>query len=194
MFLENLDEDTVYEVLVSTRDAGGSFNIKPFGVRVKGNNIVLRLYPNHTLINVRKDRKFVLHFTDDVLLFTKAAFGLLDESSLSSMDCSVNCEVSDFFPDSVEDDYGENITTTIIAKPCKIIKNKQTPSTINRPTNKIIELLVDCSRYNYMDVHERDDFIKKIISTEKFIEKNAGKKHAESIKIIKKELKVNLHD
>ena len=191
MFFESLEENTVYEVLVST-SYEGVFNIKPFGVRVDGDKFILRLYSNMTLFNIRGSGTFMIHFTGDVSLYVDAVFGLLDEDSLDLMDVSVLCEVCGHTSSCVEDAYGKNVTTTIISKPVKIIKNKETISIINRSTNKIIELLVDYTRYNYMDIHAKKEYIKKLELTEKFIQKNGNKKHKKAIKTIKKE--VNLHD
>lgn len=192
MFLDNLDENTVYEVLIFT-ECGDNFSIKPFGMRYDGENILLKLYPNNTLFNIKKNNAFTIHFTTDVLLYTEAAFSLLDESSLKLMNCSVTCEVISYDTSKIEDDYGVNVITTIMAKPIKIIENKQLIPTINRATNKIIELLVDCSRYDYMDVQAKVEFKQKLASVEEFVEKNADEKHKKSIEIIKKGLEVNLH-
>lgn len=184
MFFKNLDEDTVYEALVSSSD-GNCFNIKPFGVQVKDNGIVLGLYPNHTLVNIKRTGTFDVHFTEDVLLYTKAALGLLDEDCRSLMDVSIRCEVTGYDAIPVEDSYGQNILTIIHANMVKIIENKSTYPTINRATNKIIELLVDYSRYDYQDI---DALIEKLEKTDKFIQKNGNNKHKKSMELLKKRI------
>lgn len=192
MILENLDEDTLYEVLVSSKGADDSFNIKPFGITYSDGNIVLNLYPNQTLFNIKNDDKFGVHFTGDVLLYTESFFGMLHEDSLDLMDCSVYCDVADSVTHEVSDVYGKNIITTIIAKPTKIIEHRKITTIINRATNKIIELLIDFSRYDYMDMHARNEFAKKLESTEKYIQKNGNKKHKIALKKIKE--RINPHD
>ena len=189
MIFEKMDSDTIYEVLISTRGADGNLNIKPFGMSLHEGNVVLKLYPNNTLFNIKKKGSFDLLFTYDVLMYTKSILGLLSEDSLESVDCRVSCKVMDFVVDKVEDTYGKNITTTIIAKPVNIIKNDLTMPLISRAKNKIIELLVDYSRYEYMDVDAQEKFIKKLEKTSDFIQKNGNKKHKQSINLLKKEIR-----
>lgn len=188
MFTVNLEEDTLYEVLVST-GTGDDFNIRAFGMRLVDGNIVLKLYPNHTLSNIKKTGTFTVHFTTDVSLFTGAVFGLLDESSLKLVDVSIVCEVISIDSSHVEDSYGKNITTTIHAKPVEIIRNRESMPTINRATNKIIELLVDYTRYDYMNICAKKQYLEKLEQTEKYIQKNGNQKHKQAINKIKKETK-----
>lgn len=190
MFLEKLDEGTVFEVLVAT-GCDDSFNVKPFGMMLVGGNVVLNLYPNRTLVNICEEGCFTVHFTADALLFTEGFFGLLCEDSLGLVDCSVVCDVV-AFSSRIVDDNGKNIITTITAKPVKIIENNRTTTIINRSTNKIIELLVSISRFEYMDIDAMNKFYEKLESTDKYIQKNGNKKHKKAIKIIKK--RVNPHD
>ena len=52
-----------------------------------------------------------------------------------------------------------------------------------------MELLVDFSRYDLMDVDAKNNFIQKVKSSEKTIRKTGNKKHMDSLNLLKKELK-----
>ena len=89
----------------------------------------------------------------------------------------------------IDDNYGKNVATTIIAKPTKIIEHKKTVPIINRASNQIMELLIHFSRYEFMDVDARNNFIQKLNYSEKIIIKTGNKKHLDSLNLLKKELK-----
>lgn len=188
--LSNFEEDMTYEVLVSTKNEDASFNIKPFGLKIVDNSFVLKLFPSKTLSNIKSTGMLTVYLLQDVLIFTKALTSNLSrEDLLGEVNYEITCEISNLDELSIEDDYGENITATIIAKPVKIIEHKKNLPLINRASNQIIELLVDFSRYDFMDVDARNNFIKKLNSSEKLIRKTGNKKHLDSLNILKKELK-----
>lgn len=188
-FLNNLEEKTIYEVLIATDNKDGTCNIKPFGIKYENNHFTLNLFPNKTLLNIKNNKHFTLIFTQDSLLFTKSLFGFLSTDDLKkTYYSSVLCEVVKFSDKTIIDNYGENITTTIMANPVKILEDKKTMPLINRATTNIIELLVEFSRYDFMDVDSKNNFIKKLDSTENLIKKIGNKKHYKSIELIKKEL------
>ncbi len=188
--LGNLEDGMTYEVLVSTKNEDESFNVKPFGLKVKDNLFVLKLFPNKTFFNIRRSGKFTIYFLQDVLIFTEALTSNLDyENFLDEVDCEVDCEVLSLENNIVEDAYGKNVSITIIAKPLKIIEHKRSLPLINRASNQIIELLVDFSRYDLMDVDAKNDFVQKLIYSEKIIRKTGNKKHLDSLNMLKKELR-----
>ncbi|RAP44932.1 MAG: hypothetical protein BZ135_07180 [Methanosphaera sp. rholeuAM6] len=187
--LDTLERGSVFEVLVATENSGGCVNIKPFGVIYDGENFVLNLFSNESLLNVKDTGKLTIYFTDDALLFTRALIANLTADELTgSVACGVCCEVTVIGSSSVEDSIGKNTTSKIIAKPIKIKEYNKALPIINRATNHIIELLVDLSRYQYMNVHARNKFIEKILESEKTIRKTGNKKHEKAIKLIKKEI------
>lgn len=187
--LDCLEEDLTYEVLVLTRD-GNSTHIKPFGLRYVDNCFVLDLFPGKTLLNIKKTNKFRVYFLYDALLFTRALCGELDFDSLDgSCHCSFSCDVREVEATMMSDAYGKNVITRIIAEPSKIITDNATLPIINRATNQIIELLVDFSRYKYMDVDVRDIFKEKLVAYEKTIIKTGNNKHKKALKIIKERIK-----
>lgn len=188
--LDNLENGTTYEVLISTENEDGSFNVKPFGLKVKDNLFVLKLFPNRTFFNIKRTSQLTIFFSQDVLMFTKALTSRLDyDDFLAGVNCEIQCTVLDIDTNHVEDNYGKNVRVTIMAKPMEIIEHKRTLPIINRASNQIMELLVDFSRYHLMDADAKNNFIKKVRSAEIIIRKTGNKKHLDSLNIIKKELK-----
>lgn len=188
---EKLEEDTVYEVLISTKNKDNSAHVKPFGITLHNNNIILKLYPNRTLLNIKHNNTFSVHFTNNPLLYTKSILGVMDEKTADLSDVIIDCDVNGIIAETVEDTYGKNVLTIINAKAVNIHENNKYIPTINRATNNIIELLVLLSRYEYLDYNNREKFHKKVEETERLIEKTGNKKHKESIKLIKKEIRKN---
>ncbi len=184
--LNKLEEGNIYEVLIATENGDGTLNIKPFGVKFEEQHFVLHLFPNKTLFNIKQKKSFTVYFTNDVLAYTNALFGLLDDFD---KDFAVECEVENISSDQVADSYGKNIAAIITAKVIKIIEHDKTLPIINRATNHIIDLLVEFSRYSFMDVDKQTQFVEKIESTENIINKCGNKKHKKALNLIKKELK-----
>lgn len=187
--LDTLEEGMTYEVLISTENEDKSHNIKPFGLKVKDNLFVLKLFPNRTFFNIKRTEEFTVYFLHDVLIFAEALTSGLDYGNLlDKVNYEVGCKVLNSDTTGIEDAYGKNITTTIMAKPLNIIEHKKTLPIINRASNHIMELLVDFSRYDLMDVDAKNNFIQKVDSSEKIIEKTGNKKHMDSLNLIKKGL------
>ena len=88
--LNKLEEGNIYEVLIATENGDGTLNIKPFGVKFEEQHFVLHLFPNKTLFNIKQKKSFTVYFTNDVLAYTNALFGLLDDFD---KDFAVECEV-----------------------------------------------------------------------------------------------------
>lgn len=187
--LDTLEEGMTYEVLISTENEDKSRNIKPFGLKVKDNLFVLKLFPNRTFFNIKRTEEFTVYFLHDVLIFAEALTSGLDYGNLlDKVNYEVECKVLNSDATGIEDAYGKNVTTTIMAKPLNIIEHKKSLPIINRASNHIMELLVDFSRYDLMDVDAKNNFIQKVDSSEKIIEKTGNKKHMDSLNLIKKGL------
>lgn len=187
---DDFEEDMTYEVLVSTKNVDESLNIKPFGLKIKNNSFVLRLFSNKTLLNIKNTEKLTVYFLQNPLIFTKALTSNLNyDEMLNEINYEIPCEISGLDATTIEDIYGRNKTTTIIAKPIKIIEHKKTLPIINRASNQIMELLIDFSRYDFMNIDAKRNFIKKVNSSEGIIRKTGNKKHMDSLNILKKELK-----
>lgn len=188
--LDNFEEDMTYEVLVSTKNEDGSLNVKPFGLKIKDNDFIFKIFPNKTLLNIKNSDELTVYFLQDVLLFTKALTSNLDyDDLLNEVNYEIPCKISNIDTTIINDVYGKNVATKIIAKPIKIIEHKKTVPLINRASNQIMELLIDFSRYEFMDVDLRNNFIEKLNCSEKIIIKTGNKKHWDSLNLLKKELK-----
>ena len=187
--LENLEENVTYEVLLLTGE-GVNVNIKPFGLRYTGESFVFDLFPNRTLLNIKRAGTLTVYFLYDVLAFTKAFFDELTLDELGGIcHCSIQCDVKSMESYMTDDSYGKNILTRIIAEPTEIITNNLTLPIINRATIHIIDVLVDFSRYEYMDVDARNNFKEKIRLIEKTVEKTGNTKHRKAMEIIKNRMK-----
>jgi hypothetical protein len=87
-----------------------------------------------------------------------------------------------------EDSYGDTPITRITAEITDIVWINNTPSIINRTTNRIIELLVKLSRLKYMNTDELDLFEREINDSLRFIVKEGNQDHIDSLTLIKQEL------
>lgn len=188
----NLLEDTLYEVLITT---GGDYvNTKPFGVCFKDDYIILNLYPNKTLNNLKCNPEFLIQFTSNPLTYTKSLFNKLEttdyvqDNILLTADYVIYAKVDKFNLKKHTDNYGSVNLTEIVADIIKIKEINTQPPLINRATNKIMDLLINYTRLNFMDNNQKTSYINDILNSESFIKKTGNKLHIESLNIIKKEL------
>jgi len=190
----NIEEDTRYEVLITTSGNDNSHNTKPFGVVFKGNIVKLNLYPNTTLKNIRDNPSFIIQITSNPLIFTKALLNKLDASDyndegiLNGASYALYANTIDYMGVIQEDNYGKTQITKINAEVTDVIKLNNSPSIINRTTNKIIELLVKLSRLPYLSKDEVSSFKKEVDNSLKFIVKEGNQNHIDSLTLIKQEL------
>lgn len=187
----NLLEDTIYEVIITSWIE--DVNFKPFGIKFSNNKVILNLYPNKTLYNLKVNPEFIIQFTQNPLIYTKALFNQLttndyDENYiLHSSDFIINAKVSKIIPHNHKDEYGNVILTQIIADIIQINQINYTPPIINRATNKILDLLIEYTRLPFMDINKKNTYEDKLINSEDFIKKTGNKLHMQSLKILKKE-------
>ena len=191
----NLPENTIFEVLVTTTN-NQKPHTKPFGMKIQDKQVVLTLFPNKTLNNIKNNKEFLIQFTLNPLIYTKASLNKLtskdyqNNNILKEATVILRLKVNKIIELKNNDIYGENIITTIFSTVTDIKQeNIQVPA-INRATTKIIELLVDYTRYNYMDSNQKSSYINKIIESENIIRKTGNKNHNKSLNLIKKELNI----
>ena len=186
-----LEEDVVYEVLLCSHDLDDNNHVRPIGMRFDGEFLVFSLFNNRTLTNLVDNPHFSVFFTNDSLLYVLALLGSLDcdDYFWSNVSHIFNCDVLSFDEKIIDDSYGTNTTTKIIAKVVNIKEINPTLPLINRATNNIIELLVDFSRFDLMDVYEKNNFYEKLDYCENIVNKTGNKKHKKAIRLIKKEIK-----
>ncbi len=193
----NIEENTRYEVLVTTHNNDGSYNTKPFGVLFKNNDVILNLYPNTTLENIKDNPSFIIQLSSNPLVFTKALLNKLDSSDynnegiIKKTSCALYANAMDYVTIIHEDKYGDTPLCRITAEITDMILINNSPSVINRTTNKIIELLVKLSRINYMNSKQLDLFEKELDESLKFIIKEGNQDHIDSLTLIKEELNNN---
>lgn len=193
----NIEENTRYEVLVTTHNKDDSYNTKPFGVLFKKNNVILNLYPNATLENIKDNSSFIIQLSSNPLIFTKSLLDRLDSSDyneegiLKKASCVLYVKAFDCVTIIHEDKYGDTPITRITSEITDTIMMCNSPSVINRTTNKIIELLVKLSRIKYMNKADLDLFEKQIDESLKFIIKEGNQDHISSLTLIKEELNNN---
>ena len=186
-----LEEDVVYEVLLCSHDLNDNNHVRPVGMRFDGEFLVFSLFNSRTLANIVDNPHFSVFFTGDSLLYVLALLGSLecDDYFWSNVSHVFSCDVLSFDEKNIDDSYGTNTTTRIIAKVVNIKEINPTPHVINRATNNIIEELVDFSRFDLMNVYEKNNFYKKLEYCEKIVNKTGNKKHKKAIQLIKKEIK-----
>ena len=190
----NIEEDTRYEALITTVGSDNSYNTKPFGMVFKENVVKLNLYPNTTLKNIKDNPAFIIQITSNPLIFTKALLNKLDDSDyneegiLNDVSYILYANAIDYMGVIQEDKYGKTQITKINAEITDVIKLNNSPSIINRTTNKIIELLVKLSRAQYLSKDEVLSFKKEIDDSLNFIVKEGNQNHIDSLTLIKQEL------
>ncbi|WP_455645198.1 DUF447 domain-containing protein [Methanosphaera sp.] len=191
--MDLFSENVIYEVLITTISNGIS-HTKPFGMKINDNKIILNLFPNKTLHNLKQNAIFIIQITQNPLIYVKAATNQLsandyyDDKILKQADYILKSKVISMKEIEINDKYGKNILTEITAEPIELKKLKDTIPMINRATNTIINLLVDYSRFYAMDDFEKKKFYEKIVDSERIIEKTGNKNHLESLMILKKEV------
>lgn len=190
----DFDENTTYEVLITTVNMDYSLNTKPFGIRFKDNQIILKLFPNRTLKNIRNNSTFYIQLTSNPLLYTKALLNLLDEedyvSSMYLKDtyCLIEARMKESVQLISDDGYSTTSITRITADITEISNLALVPININRATNRIIELLVKLSRLHLMNRKEIIDLREEVNDSYKFIIKEGTQMHIDSLSLIKKKV------
>ena len=190
-----LEENVSYEVLITTCSASGP-NTKPFGIRIRNvDEVILKLYNNNTLKNITSSDEFLIQFTQDPLVYTKALFDklTLDDylpgNILRSATTTIKAQKQETNTTTIKNQYGQSQLKIIKAKIRRIQQHNTQIPVISRSTNKIIELLVKISRINMMTKEEREQLKKEIKKESKFIIKEGNQKHIDSLTLINQEMK-----
>lgn len=190
-----LEENVSYEVLITTC-SGSSPNTKPFGIRIRNvDEVILKLYNNNTLKNITSSDEFLIQFTQDPLVYTKALFDkltgedYLPDNILRTATTTIKAQKQDMNPTTIKNQYGQSQLTIIKAKITRIQQHNTQIPVISRSTNKIIELLVKISRINMMTKEETEQLKKEIKKESKFIIKEGNQKHIDSLTLINSQMK-----
>ncbi|RAP47693.1 MAG: hypothetical protein BZ136_05910 [Methanosphaera sp. rholeuAM74] len=190
-----LEENVSYEVLITTCSGSGP-NTKPFGIRIRNvDEVILKLYNNNTLKNITSSDEFLIQFTQDPLVYTKALFDkltgedYLPDNILRTATTTIKAQKQDMNPTTIKNQYGQSQLTIIKAKITRIQQHNTQIPVISRSTNKIIELLVKISRINMMTKEETEQLKKEIKKESKFIIKEGNQKHIDSLTLINSQMK-----
>lgn len=193
----DIEENMIYEVLVTTYDDDKKYNTKPFGITFKENNVILNLYPNNTLNNIKRNSSFMIQLSSNPLMFTKALLDKLDvddydeDGILKKTSYIIYANATDYVGVIHEDKHGDICITRTTAEITDIIKINNSPSIINRATSRIMELLVKLSRLQFMTNDELLLFEKEVDDSLRFIVKVGNQDHIDSLTLIKQELNKN---
>ncbi len=188
----SLQNDTIYESLITTVNSDNTINTKPIGIIFENNQIRLDLFYNRTLQNIKCNKIFTIEFTTSPLLYTKALFNKFNPTDYKKEGNYYNLLKSDYVIHAklIKIDKFMN-KSKIIAEIVNEQEENNSIPTINRATNKIIELLVKYTRINFMTKEEKQLFKEEIIKSEGFIEKVGNQNHIESFNILKSEIEKN---
>ena len=188
----NLMENTIYEVIITSFNK--QVNFKPFGIKFNNKKVILNLYPNRTLKNIKTNPEFLIQFTTNPLVYTKALLNKLTPSDynkeyfLLDSNIVIKANVYSICEYVHEDNYGKVTLTQITANIGEIHEINNQPPVINRATNKIIDLLVDYTRIPYMNSTQKNDYINKLQNLSSVIKKSGNNQHIQSLKLLKKEI------
>lgn len=190
----SLEDNTLYEVLITTTNSDGNYHTKVFGVRIIDDALILNLYPNKTLQNLKNNNNFLVQVTDNPLLFTKAVLGKLTNNDyttkgyLNDASLVISATIYTIETEQINDQYGSTPSFKIKADINSYETIKSNPPIISRATYKLIELLVDYTRLKFFDNNRLGRFYQDIDSASKFISKNGNILHKKSLELLKKEV------
>ena len=189
-----LDEHTTYEVLITTIGSDEKLHTKPFGIKLQGNKLILNLFSNNTLNNLRYNPNFKVQFLLDPFIYTKALFNKLNDDDyfekgiLKDTSYVIDAEVDNMLKFIQEDKYNTTFYYRITADILRFKKLKNKIPTINRSTNRLLNLLIKSSRFYLMNDEEKNELIKEMNNEYKFILKEGNQRHLDSLNLLKEEI------
>ena len=185
----NLEDNIIYEVLITTK-SNNTYHTKPFGVQFRDNKVILNLYPNNTISNLKNNGQFIIEITNNPLLFTKATLNKLDgtdynKGHLCDSSVVIKASVESIDTKKISNKYGISTLFSVIAsiKDYEILDSK--PPIISRATNKIIDLLIDYTRLEFFNQKQLNNYYKNLEDTALFINKTGNDLHKISIELLK---------
>jgi uncharacterized protein len=150
----------ILESLITTVDPGGTMHVAPMGPRVDAEmqTFLLRPYPtSRTYQNLCRHPEGVLHVSDDVLLFAKAAIGQVQEPPLHRPAEKVRgfilnnaCRAYEFRVKSV-DEFEPRVKVE-----CQVVRVERMRDFFgfNRAKHAIVEAAILASRVDFLDIAE----------------------------------------
>jgi len=169
-----LPEGTLLEGIVTTLNVDGSPHIAPMGPIVDSHfsKLLLRPYQTSTTFqNLKRRREGVLHVTDDVELFARAAVGQIQESprllaakAVEGVILADACRWYEFRIDSID----ESKERTEIAATIVEFGSIRDFFGFNRAKHAVIEAAILVTRLKWLDPQQiRDEFARLAVIVDK---------------------------
>ncbi|WP_166821812.1 DUF447 domain-containing protein [Thalassoroseus pseudoceratinae] len=177
----------ILEGIVTTRNANGTVNVAPMGPIVSPTMQTLRLRPfqtSTTYQNLKRGGEGVFHVTDDVLLITRAALGLLEQTpptfaaeTIAGEVLADACRWYEFRVSSLDDSQDR---TEIDAS---VIHTGRLRDFLgfNRAKHAVIEAAILATRIHLLDANDLQRQIEALRSP---VEKTAGSAEREAFALV----------
>ena len=177
----------ILESIVTTINEDGSLNISPMGPTVSEDLSQFTLRPfdtSTTFANLKRNRVGVMHVTDDVLLFVRAAIGddsiqppVRDAESLKGKILMDACRYYEFRVEFI-DETGPRMSLN-----CSTVKSGRIRDFwgFNRAKHAVIEAAILATRIDFLPAQEIDD---AMVRLQTIVDKTAGEKEVEAMKLL----------
>jgi len=185
----------ILESIVTSVDGAGVVNIAPMGPRVEtdsdgGKTFILRPFDSsRTYRNLLESRTAVIHVTDDVSLFARAAVGTIDPTGLVQQFKSTSwwplVDCHRWFAVEVESINNEssNNESSRIEICCRVIESRIVRPFfgLNRAKHAVVEAAILATRAHLLPPTEIRDQIARL---QPLIDKTAGRVETESFQFL----------
>ncbi len=190
----------ILESIVTTVDDNGQVNLAPMGPRTNRSQTEFVLRPftsSKTYRNLLQTRRAVIHVTDDVMLFAKAALNQIDP--LAAAQYLQPCQDNRFwilknchrwFAVEVLEIHGQEPR---IDMPCRVV-NSGTPGTFfgfNRAKHAVIEAAILATRTHLLPAEQ---IRRQIDQLQPLIDKTAGPDEHEAFALLTRTIDERLED
>lgn len=190
-----LGADALYEVLLTSQNNNGSYNIKPFGIKFnKDGQIEITIFPNKTLKNIKNNPFITIQFTQNIDVYVRALFNklvdsdFLDDKILNETNTAIDAKVVSMTEEVREDAHSKTTITHVVCDIIDVSQINLAIPVISRPTAMIMEDLIRYSRVKFMNVNEMCEYLKDMEDSIDFIKDQGNKIHLDAINLICSEL------
>ena len=177
----------ILESIVTTVNEDGSLNISPMGPTVNEDLSQFTLRPfdtSTTFANLKRNQVGVMHVTDDVLLFARAAIGVgsvepptRDAESIEGKVLMGVCRYYEFRVEFI-DETGPRMSlncTTVRAGRLRDFWG------FNRAKHAVLEAAIIATRIDFLPAQEIDN---AMVRLQTIVDKTAGPQEAEAMKLL----------
>jgi hypothetical protein len=186
----------ILEGIVTTLNDDGSLNVAPMGPRVEANmeRFVLRLFrTSQTFRNLERSGEGVLHVTDDVLLFARAAIGQTGELASQPAEAVAGrvligtCRYYEFMVrtvDHTEERVSFHVETVYRGRFGDWFG-------FNRAKHAVIEAAILATRTNLLPA---DELVSEIQRLAVIVRKTGGPREDEAFRLLDHHIRAAVHD